>query len=332
MILRDSFKFDLVERLKDASESAFASRGTTREAVLADDELIENLWSHYQKSIEEYDVDEDYAFTDALDECIGVPKRSGANTLAPDGDPITDRSADGSISLDADAAGQAISILCNSIGSADLLKDIIKDGRLQKSDVRTHLTLMRHTFEDLSEMLDSGETLNAELAQRTAMLREANGEIKRLKDEMGRGVRCGALSGALRKYEQIFRAWYEHLGFHYASIEFGVWGLMAEISEEMTLDQSEPHLSEKELYGKMSFVKPGTFTTADESYHRNLLDTDANKKAMAKAVAKWLPGARISDFRSFSDRKDFLLRTKVIVPYEALDVLWDRCQKGGKTK
>lgn len=72
MILYPSFKDDLKEWLTNEPEETFRKIGRTRDEILKDDDVMDRLWGLYQKSIEEYDVDADYAYGDAMRDVFGV--------------------------------------------------------------------------------------------------------------------------------------------------------------------------------------------------------------------------------------------------------------------
>lgn len=75
MIMKNSYKSDLIERLTDMTEQERRRfqdcTGKTISDVLEDSDDIEALWYSYQKNITEYDCDEDFSFYDALNERYG---------------------------------------------------------------------------------------------------------------------------------------------------------------------------------------------------------------------------------------------------------------------
>lgn len=72
MIMHQSYKEDLIEHIQDTNEQAFLAIGLRRQDVLNDENLIERLWALYQKSIEDYDVDPDFAYQDALKDVLNI--------------------------------------------------------------------------------------------------------------------------------------------------------------------------------------------------------------------------------------------------------------------
>lgn len=75
MIMIPSYKEDFIEKmnnLSDARKEAFAKKGIDPAAMLSDNDMMERLWYLYQKSVCEYECDEDYSFADALHEVFGI--------------------------------------------------------------------------------------------------------------------------------------------------------------------------------------------------------------------------------------------------------------------
>lgn len=98
MMMSYKYKEAVLERIREAAGEAFTARGTTKEEVLADKELIEAIWRAYQEAVEGYDEDPGTAFAEALDECIAPVKPE--DSLRPSGDPVHYMDADRPIALE----------------------------------------------------------------------------------------------------------------------------------------------------------------------------------------------------------------------------------------
>lgn len=72
MVLINYFKDEVIERLRNEPDETFKDCNVTKEQILSDENVIERIWCHYQKSIEKYQVDSDYAFGDAIYEIYHV--------------------------------------------------------------------------------------------------------------------------------------------------------------------------------------------------------------------------------------------------------------------
>lgn len=72
MILKEYYRDDLIERINNTDEAVFASVGWSRNAVLDTPDVMDQLWTCYQKDVEEYECDEEYAFADSLKEVLNI--------------------------------------------------------------------------------------------------------------------------------------------------------------------------------------------------------------------------------------------------------------------
>ena len=72
MILRQSFLDDLKDHIHATPNEIFEERGVRKLDLLANKNLMDRLWAEYQKSVEEYDVDPDYAYRNALSEILNI--------------------------------------------------------------------------------------------------------------------------------------------------------------------------------------------------------------------------------------------------------------------
>lgn len=63
---------EVVNYLKNRDAAYFAERGTTREAVLADEDLINRLVSAHYKNVYKYDCDADWSLVETCDSDPGI--------------------------------------------------------------------------------------------------------------------------------------------------------------------------------------------------------------------------------------------------------------------
>lgn len=73
MIMRQDYLEDLKEQLVRLPQEYFR---LTREQIMEDKNGMEKLWIIYQKDIEDYACDPEYACQDALLEVYGIPMNS----------------------------------------------------------------------------------------------------------------------------------------------------------------------------------------------------------------------------------------------------------------
>lgn len=89
MVLDQSYKFDALEQLSLLSPDVLKAHGHSHDSLAADKDFVDRLWGAYQKSVEEYGVDPDYAVKDALQDILDIPmsewesKNDGAPARRP---------------------------------------------------------------------------------------------------------------------------------------------------------------------------------------------------------------------------------------------------------
>lgn len=224
----------------------------------------------------------------------------------------------------------SIAKLNETMSNLAFLRDLLKRGPINKTDVWTYLGLNEHFQADLSELLDYGSVLAAEMKTRHEEIRAANIKIRQLEQERGKEVSPDAVYGALKLYETIFNAWYNNEGFRFADTKFSYNGLRAEFSAEMELDAGCSYPNDP-VYAALWTKDAGTKQKMDsgwdiicEPYHAELLDTDNNKKKFTELITKAFPGVRINGFPSRrNDFKSFSMRPDIFVPYSDIRKLYN---------
>lgn len=72
MILNECYRDDLVDFINKTDDAVFASVGKSSQDILNDPDLMDRLWTCYQKDVEEYECDDEYAFADSLKEVLNI--------------------------------------------------------------------------------------------------------------------------------------------------------------------------------------------------------------------------------------------------------------------
>lgn len=68
MILRKEYRDDLCEWIEATPDEVFVKK----EDILADEAVMDRLWTVYQKDIEEYECAAWWAYQDSLKEVLGI--------------------------------------------------------------------------------------------------------------------------------------------------------------------------------------------------------------------------------------------------------------------
>ena len=77
MILHQDMLDEVRDRVEREPEATFTAAGITRESILNDADKMESLWMFFQKSVQEYEVDPDYAYADSMKELFGIHVEGG---------------------------------------------------------------------------------------------------------------------------------------------------------------------------------------------------------------------------------------------------------------
>lgn len=251
------------------------------------------------------------------------------NTLSK-GNPIYDAAADTPVRLSETDMREAMDSVAGLDDSIRFLYEKLRTGCVLRSDVKTHLGLLRHTFNDLNRLLDGGSFLDAKLEETTAMLRQANQELHALRQATGLRITAKEGSAFIQAMSRAVTTWYELCGFRYASQTTCAWNITLDFSSEVKLcrdglDTGSVRSGIKELAGtagsvtKYQFGDCSGYDLRKEDYHMELLDTDNNRTRLRNLFGNAFPNSQVTDFRSMLDRGIYLLRVSVNIPYEDIE-------------
>lgn len=234
-------------------------------------------------------------------------------------------------------ANDCIKNLQNVCHVCELLYGAIKNDRELTDDLlRATLGNMEHYIANLSMDLGYASVIAKDVTERSRLLVEANNQITDLRKQLTDKFKWTSemLTIALRQMESVFRAWYEAMGFHYASLSLTEHGIHADFSAEL---EKKPyhHLSEKSDYDAMAGLIGDDLPAVSGVYdgmraHFRLSDTMGNKQALIAIYQKWFPNSSITGFSSREDESEWILSHKAYVSYADLTSLLEKIrQKGG---
>ena len=223
------------------------------------------------------------------------------------------------------------------------LKQEIDDDKIDNTTVNTTMGLYESYYRELATTLGYDTILEQEHQERHVQIRQKNQEIRNLTEQLGKNMSPQAVTGAIRFYEDIFRAWYKNEGFHYASMTPGAYGFDLEFSEEMTYNH-EDTINEKDSDIKKLIWRQEINTNQKNDagwdldpgkYKTEILDTDNNRKRIQDLILADFPNANIHGFRSRrNDNKNFAILTKCFVPHSDIANYYARksAEKESETK
>lgn len=230
------------------------------------------------------------------------------------------------VTLTDEQADKANNAIYELLTQMTLFRKRINDGELDKTTVHTHMNLLEHELQTLSEITGHASEVTAELNNRYKEIRKQNLKIRELTEQLGKSVTGDAIVGALHRYHNIIRAWYEAAGWEYASIEYKPGGFILDMTSELT-NSDEAHItSETELFQLCNTKLPRLINDTNIAVYREpgssaiyLQDTDTNKQAVANLIQTTFPNSRIRKFNTMYEQNVRLLRISVYIPYQDID-------------
>lgn len=75
MILHEEYKDEILSYIKELPEKLFSQSKAGKEEILADNHIIDLLWIHYQKEVEEYGCDSEFSLLDTVREILCICTR-----------------------------------------------------------------------------------------------------------------------------------------------------------------------------------------------------------------------------------------------------------------
>lgn len=217
-------------------------------------------------------------------------------------------------------------IIKKTIDNLAFMSQRISDGA-DMNDVHTHMSLLEYSIQDLTLLTHYDSVLAEEVKNRHKEIRELNQRVHELETQRGREVTADAVSAAIRRYEDAFRAWYQAAGIRYTKIDYTSYSLKIEICSDLDNDRKDRLTTNKELCKKLAEELPFITESPDwdvvhDHYTSELLDTDRNRENITNLLKKYFPNVRIFSFNSYrNDFESFSLRCCANVPYTNIEAL-----------
>ena len=238
--------------------------------------------------------------------------------------------------LSADKKKEALKKINEIMSSLDFIRQLVKEDNLVNNNVWSCMGVNEHLHAELSELLGYNSILAEEVKKRSSEIREKNTKIAQLEQMLGEQTSPDAVMGALRLYEDIFSAWLDSEGFHYASLQTHQWCIEAEFSAEMDFT-NECAYPKHDVYRRMWNHEVGAQQKVDcgwdihiGQFYGEMLDTDNNKKHFSELIMSTFPNARITGFGSRrNDYGSFSMRPVVCIPYSDVAELYAKSKQEG---
>lgn len=189
------------------------------------------------------------------------------------------------------------------------------------------LRVAEYKIRDIGALLGVPTEGSAEIEERHRKLREANIEIRTLKDQLGKSQSPELTQLSLRTLDTQLRDWWTQEGFgHVSEMHFGGYGCRAKLSchlyGDFPLLNSPTPVTDKER--KVMWhddLRARGFVLIEEDREPDVLDCDASRKALRDLILGRLPSAKIIKVENHCSGKDgFIIRDVEVIIYNLDDI------------
>jgi len=147
--------------------------------------------------------------------------------------------------IDADDRASSLESLNSIIGALSFLHELITKGTATVGTRHNTLGISRAELSQLEKFLGAKDDLKQEEELKKNLLRQANMEIHRLREEMGKGVTIEAIGSKLHQLDRTIYNWWQNLGFTYSSSKLQAHSRGASFQVEFSVGV-ERHISSHE--------------------------------------------------------------------------------------
>lgn len=147
-----------------------------------------------------------------------------------------------SLALDADEKAAAMKEISSIVGALSWLHELIEKDQATVATRYNALGINRYGLKHLEEMLGAKDDLAQDKKRDKNLLREANMELHRLREEMGKGVTVEAIGSKLYQLNQTIYNWWQNLGFTYSKSTLNPYSTGASFQVEFSVNV-ERHVS-----------------------------------------------------------------------------------------
>ncbi|PIE91726.1 hypothetical protein CO726_30610 [Bacillus fungorum] len=239
--------------------------------------------------------------------------------------------------LDKDAKAVVTKELESLFFAAKQMYDWVKTDSLTEEMKETLLNLSEHHIAKVSNKVKYNSLSAANLEEKHAAVREANGRIRDLEEKIANMLPIDGLKEQLEKLSRTIDHWWDDLGFNYVrEIQYTKYGNIL-IEFGFSLDPSfssrysDSPLSDAELQQRMiDDLKERGFDFYEEGRRDyELIDNDNNRNLLIELLEERFPSMRLREFTNMAATKDhriLRLRGVKIIISDLNDILKEENQ------
>jgi hypothetical protein len=219
------------------------------------------------------------------------------------------------LKLNPDNATVALKKVRDIQGALAAIGDGVKsDQGLNVELARNVLFVCEHNMADLGKLLGVETDSARDIAQRNAMLREANTKVHELEKKMGAAQSPHDVQAGIAHLAGCIEKWWRYEGFGFVSdFEFGKYGANVKLSCHLhghfrLLDSPTP-LSDKEAKEKwLEHLAESGFVLAKNRGEVVIVDCDQTRATLQKLIQARIPSAHIQAYENQGGAAVIMLR------------------------
>jgi hypothetical protein len=189
------------------------------------------------------------------------------------------------------------------------------------------LRVAEYKIRDIGTLLGVPTEIGAEIEERHQKLREANIEIRSLKDQLGKSQSPELTQLSLRTLERQLRDWWTLEGFgHISEIHFAGYGCRVKLSCHLygdfpLLDSPTPVSDKERKIMWHNDLRARGFVLLEEDRDPDVVDCDASRKALSDLILARLPSAKIIQVVNHcAGNHGFTIRDVEVIIYNLDDI------------
>lgn len=209
--------------------------------------------------------------------------------------------------IDADTTAVSLEAIKETIGALSFLHDVVHNGTATVGIRHNTLSLSKAYLERLEGYLGAKDDQKQEDELKNNLLRQANTELHRIREEMGKGVTIEAIGLKLYQLEKTIYNWWQNQGFSYSKsqlnpnyrganflVEFSV-----RIERHISSMATKPVTAKARVAAKCETLgkKLELVYDGDQSF---VIDNLNNRKWLTNLFKQRFPTCRILQWKSMS--------------------------------
>lgn len=231
--------------------------------------------------------------------------------------------------LDADKRAVALKEIRELLSGLSMLaKEVDAKSTLDPQLTHAVLSVTEFRIADLAKMAGIQIHTQAEIEDRHARLRQANGRIRELEQQLGQAVSPEHLGAGLKALSSKLQKWWRVEGFgHVSDMDFNEYGslkvkLSCHLHGAFRLVDSPTPVSDKQarIDWMQSLRDRGFVIVKEDGYDAGVVDCDASRTTLQELLQRRLPSCKVVSTENHVAKGSMQLRHVTVYVYNLKDL------------